>query len=211
MPYTISIGRGPSNDIIFNHPAVSSSHAIITFAEDGTVIYTDNSTNGTTVNGKFVRGRSVYIRQGEVILLPGDVLLSWNTINSRNPYSTLRPRQEEPRREPNLQQAGQPEPQPAYRPVESGMIITDEPKRRNTCALLGLIFSIISLPFYFFIILDIIGAIFGTVGFILSFIGVFRSPRGKAIAGLVLSLIGPLIGWIVIVSAADAVIDSMYY
>lgn len=204
MPYTISIGRGPSNDIIVNQPAVSSSHAIITFAEDGSIIYTDNSTNGTTVNGKYVRGRSVYVHEGEIILLPGNILLNWNTINSRNPYSTMRPQREEPQPQPA------PAPQPAFQAVESGVVTVDTPvaPRRNTCGLLSLIFSLVAIPLYFIPILNVIGLILGVVAFILGFIGVFRSPRGKAIAGMIISVLFPIIAWLVLMTALGMSIDG---
>lgn len=195
MPHTISIGRGPSNDILVSQPAVSSSHALMTFAEDGKIIYTDNSTNGTTVNGKFVRHMSVYVQPGDIILLPGNYLLNWATINSRNPYS-------------NVRQAPQPQPcyQPQYQaPVQENIqevVYNVNPpmppqEDKNTCGLLSLIFAIIAIVTYVPPITPL-GMLFNLAAFILGIVGLFHKPIGKALAGLILSIVGPLI-WLILV------------
>lgn len=198
MPHTISIGRGTNNDIVLQHQAISTYHAIVTFGEDGNVIYTDNSTNGTQINGKFVRGRSVYVTPGDQILLPGRVLLDWRLLSSRNPYSGAGARQ----------QGTQPQPQPREMPepeiLEVDVDVEEKP-RRNVCGLLSLIFSLVALPFYLVIILSYVGWAFSLAAFILGFIGVFRSPRGKAIAGLVLSILVPVIDIILL----GAIISSL--
>ncbi|MDE6402571.1 MAG: FHA domain-containing protein [Muribaculaceae bacterium] len=203
MPHTISIGRGATNDIIIDHQAVTRQHAVITFDDNGSIIYSDNSTNGTCINGKFIRGRSMHIKPGDEILLPGDIILSWSKINSRNPYSAgRRPYTETTVRDTvsndnnGTDNTGyQPEPQPA-------------PKRRNVCGLLSLIFSLVAIPFYCPPI-TIIGEGFSTVAFILGFIGVFFRPRGKAIAGMILSLIIPAI-FITIFLAIIGTLDALY-
>lgn len=203
MPYTISIGRGPSNDIVINQPAVSNSHAIITFAEDGTIIYSDNSTNGTNVNGKFVRGRSIYIRQGDQVLLPGNVLLNWSTINSRNPYSSQR---NYPRQEPYA-----PAPQPVQH-VESGTFIVDEHRpQRNMCGLLSLILSLAAIPCYFIPYMFIPAVLLAGAAFILGIIGVCSEPKGEAIAGLIISIVTPLILWLIFVNILESLSWSFMF
>lgn len=207
MPYTISIGRGRSNDIVLNNEAVSNSHAIITFGEDGTIIYTDNSTNGTKINGKIVHGRSVYLRGNEIIVFPGNIILPWGKINSHNPYSTERVSQPQPVQRTVEEQSPREQ-------VPSGVYDAGAPepeKRRNVCGLLSLIFALVAIPFYALVFLSFIGMIFGIAAFILGFIGVFRSPRGKAIAGMILSVLIPVIWWTILVSTADAFLDALIY
>jgi hypothetical protein len=54
---TITLGRAAGNDIILNHPAVSSQHLHLGLA-DGTLEVTDlDSTNGTMVNGRRLPAR----------------------------------------------------------------------------------------------------------------------------------------------------------
>ena len=202
MPHTISIGRGATNDIILNQPAITRQHAIITFGEDGSIIYTDNSTNGTSINGQFVRGRSTYIRHGDEILLPGNVLLSWNTIDSRNPYRAGADTRNQPPVMPAEQNNNND--YPAY----DGTAATTTVKRRNVCGLLSLIFSLVAIPFYCPPI-TLVGEGLSTVAFILGFIGLFFRPRGKAIAGLIISLIIPLI-IITCFLAIIGTLDSIY-
>ena len=210
MPYTISIGRSRSNDIVIDNVAVSNSHALLTFGEDGTIIYTDNSTNGTKINGKIIHKRGVYLRGNEIIVLPGNIILGWGRLNSHNPYTTLQGG-------PQPQTAQRPEPQPVpQKPevpsgvYEAGPVVTEVPERRNTCGLLSLIFAIVAIPFYIIYFLSFIGMLFGLAAFILGFIGVFRSPRGKAIAGMILSVIVPVIWWIIIISAIGVMADVLY-
>ncbi|MCM1532992.1 MAG: FHA domain-containing protein [Ruminococcus flavefaciens] len=201
MPHTISIGRGTNNDIVLQHQAISTYHAIVTFGEDGNVIYTDNSTNGTQVNGKFVRGRSVYVKPGDQILLPGRVLLDWRMLNSRNPYSGAGAHQQGSQTQSQSQVQEMPEPE---------ILVVDEAQeapRRNVCGLLSLIFSLVAIPFYVVVVLSYVGWVFSLAAFILGFIGVFRSPRGKAIAGMILSILVPVIAALIIVAAVGSLMD----
>lgn len=66
----------------------------------------------------------------------------------------------------------QPQPQPA--------------RRKNGIGTTGLVFSILSLVFCWVPFLDLL---FWFLGFLFSFIGVFKRPKGVAIAGLVISVI----------------------
>ncbi|MDR0227018.1 MAG: FHA domain-containing protein [Burkholderiaceae bacterium] len=48
-----TLGRRPYNDIVIDNLAVSGEHAVLTIAEDGSVLIEDlRSTNGTYVNGQ---------------------------------------------------------------------------------------------------------------------------------------------------------------
>lgn len=50
----MTIGRHPHNDIVLDHPTVSSRHACITLLGDHALLEDLGSTNGTYVNGKRV-------------------------------------------------------------------------------------------------------------------------------------------------------------
>lgn len=202
MPATISVGRAPSNHIVVNQPAVSGSHALITFVENGTVIYTDNSTNGTIINGQHVKQRSVTINQGDQILLPGQILLDWATINAWNPHASVNP-----------QPQPYPQPQPQPQPWNNNPEIEDAKPKKNTCGFLGFLLSIISFPLLFIPIVNFIGGAINLVAFVLSIIGMFRQPRTKALIGLIISVVGPiivfLVSWLIIDAAASSTIDAI--
>ncbi len=83
----ISVGRAPDNDIVINHPAVSSHHLRVALnagpsqkqvpdAGDATV--TDlNSTNGTQLNGQQLSANTPHlIRPGDVLRI-GDLTGNW--------------------------------------------------------------------------------------------------------------------------------------
>lgn len=84
----ITIGRSESCDIAL--PAscdlVSRNHASIIF-EYGHIVFKDHSTNGSKVNGVTVHNQSVQIKDGDPIVLPGDITVSWNSIRSFMPSS----------------------------------------------------------------------------------------------------------------------------
>lgn len=50
----MTIGRHPHNDIVLDHPTISSRHACITLLGDHALLEDLGSTNGTFVNGKRV-------------------------------------------------------------------------------------------------------------------------------------------------------------
>lgn len=67
------------------------------------------------------------------------------------------------------------------------IIINQAEKQSNGVGTAGFVISLISL---FLGWIPIIGWLMWTTGLILSFIGVFKSPRGLAITGLFISLLG---------------------
>lgn len=81
-------------------------------------------------------------------------------------------------------------PQPPYVPGVPQVVyvnnITPAPAPRNGVGTTGFVFSIIGLVLGW---LPYVGWALWFVGFLLSFIGVFRRPRGLAIAGLILSFV----------------------
>ncbi len=78
----ITIGRRPDNDIVLEHPAVSSHHAqVITLLNDSFVEDLE-STNGTFVNGRLVRKHA--LRDGDTITLGEYCILYRNELAPRS-------------------------------------------------------------------------------------------------------------------------------
>ena len=50
-----TLGRRPYNDVVIDHLAVSGEHAMILMEEGGAILEDRGSTNGTYLNGRFVR------------------------------------------------------------------------------------------------------------------------------------------------------------
>ena len=75
----ITIGRASNNDIIFDAQSISNHHADVVIS-NGRVTITDHSTNGTWINGKKLHNDSCEIREGDRILLPGNVSLDWRLL-----------------------------------------------------------------------------------------------------------------------------------
>ena len=63
----MTIGRHPHNDIVLDHPTISSRHASITLLGDHALLEDVGSTNGTYVNGKKV-SRTKLAHRGHAIL-----------------------------------------------------------------------------------------------------------------------------------------------
>lgn len=66
----IKIGRNQDNDLVFPSSVVSGYHADITIQDNGLVVYTDHSTNGTVINGLKLHGNSVMVKPSDSIVLP---------------------------------------------------------------------------------------------------------------------------------------------
>ena len=79
------------------------------------------------------------------------------------------------------------------------IIVNQQERKSNGLGTAGFILAIIAL---FFGWVPAAGWIVWALGFIFSFIGVFKTPRGMAIAGLAISLIGIIL--LITVSAAIA-------
>ena len=80
-----TIGRNPDNDIILSHPMISGYHADIVVDDSmGYPRYTfvDHSTNGTTVNGQFLRESSCFVVYNDAIILAGVVAFDWSIMGT---------------------------------------------------------------------------------------------------------------------------------
>ena len=88
------------------------------------------------------------------------------------------------------QTAGQPQPvqQPQPQPVQAQEqpVQTQPVRRKNGLGTAGLVLSILGLALCW---VPVANVILWFLGFLFSFIGVFKRPRGKAIAGLVISVV----------------------
>jgi len=79
--------------------------------------------------------------------------------------------------------------------MQGGVVVTpfDRPKK-NICATVGMIFGIITISMFWLMIFNFVPGIVGTV---LSCIGLAQKNsdgKGKAIAGLITSVLGVLLG-----------------
>ncbi len=77
---TIKIGRNPENDIHYEEPLISGYHAEIAINEYGRLLFTDNSTNGTYLNGKKISHTTCEVTTKDEIRFPGDVILDWDRV-----------------------------------------------------------------------------------------------------------------------------------
>ena len=67
---SLTIGRHPDNDLVIDHPMVSSWHAVIEWDGDRWRLGDQGSSNGTSVNDKRVRGRTA-IKSGDIVRFAG--------------------------------------------------------------------------------------------------------------------------------------------
>lgn len=84
MIQKFTIGRDQTNNIVVQDPTVSGYHAdlIVDDSSDYTqYTFVDHSTNGTIINGQFLRNASCYVVYNDSILLAGKVPFDWNSIN----------------------------------------------------------------------------------------------------------------------------------
>lgn len=81
----IKIGRTNDNDIVIDDNSVSRNHAIIFVSENSTMIQDNNSTNGTFINGRRIKGSSPL--QTNDILKVGNMPVPWRNYVGGNPSS----------------------------------------------------------------------------------------------------------------------------
>lgn len=81
------------------------------------------------------------------------------------------------------------------------IIINQQKKESNGIGTAGFVLALISL---FIGWIPVLGWIAWLLGLILSFVGIFKNPRGLAIAGLVISLVGIIL--LIFISAGLAIL-----
>ena len=86
------------------------------------------------------------------------------------------------------------------------IIINQQEKKSNGVGTAGFVLALIAL---FLGWIPVLGWIIWFLGLILSFVGVFGTPKGMAIAGLVISLIGIILLLIVFGALAGSIAASL--
>lgn len=87
MASTITIGRAPDNSLVVSQQfeTVSNRHADLCFDDDGRLMFTDHSSNGTIINGREVRNQTVAVSVDDEIRLAGTFLLEWSAVMALMP------------------------------------------------------------------------------------------------------------------------------
>lgn len=102
----------------------------------------------------------------------------------------------------NTENVQEPVQQPAQKEVQPTFVIQQVPAASNAMGTAGFIIALVTI-FLFWI--PVLGWILWLLGLIFSGIGVTRKPKGLAIAGLVISLIGLILLIVVLGLLATAV------
>ena len=97
----------------------------------------------------------------------------------------------------NTENVQEPVQQPAQKEVQPTFVIQQAPAASNAMGTAGFIIALVWIP--------VLGWILWLLGLIFSGIGVTRKPKGLAIAGLVISLIGLILLIVVLGLLATAV------
>ena len=190
------IGRNGDNDIVINKQSVSRYHGVLRITENG-IIYEDlGSSNGSYINGNRVNG-PVVIKERDIIKL-GTELIPWRNyltqgtdrteiVNVKNPRPEIIHKASEtdinPERSNNSSRDSS---NSTNQQVHQQVVVNNTTKASNGLGVAGFVLGLIGLPLFFI-------PLFGFLGFLFSFIGVFKEPRGLAIAGLVISIISLLL------------------
>lgn len=189
------IGRNADNDIVVNQQSVSRYHGVIKVGENQ-IVYEDlGSSNGSFINGNRVTG-PVIINENDIIKV-GTELIPWRNylmdhsdkteivqVNDVPNIPQKRVENDNYKPKDDVSRGGS---NASNQQVHQQVIVNNNTKSSNGLGVAGFVLGLIGL-FTFPIV------IFGFLGFIFSFIGVFKAPRGLAIAGLVISIISLLAG-----------------
>ncbi len=65
----LTLGRHKDCDIVLDYSMVSRQHAVLKLLPDGKVQFTDQSTNGSYLNGKRIHKTSVTLKKGDVLIV----------------------------------------------------------------------------------------------------------------------------------------------
>ena len=102
----------------------------------------------------------------------------------------------------NTENVQEPVQQPAQKEVQPTFVIQQAPAASNAMGTAGFIIALVT---FFLFWIPVLGWILWLLGLIFSGIGVTRKPKGLAIAGLVISLIGLILLIVVLGLFAAAV------
>jgi pSer/pThr/pTyr-binding forkhead associated (FHA) protein len=184
----ITIGRGQDNDITINDSSVSRHHATIIQSSSGIVVNDNGSSNGTFINGNRIQGECA-LSNNDILKL-GSALIPWmNYVGIKEESHSLQTKLIK-------EEVSKPNPSPApvvessnvqNQNVQQHVIVQQIGSPSNGLGTAGFVLGLVGL------IIFPTGIVFGPLGFIFSFVGLFKIPRGLAIAGLILSPLGFII------------------
>jgi hypothetical protein len=183
----ITIGRGQDNDITINDASVSRHHATIIQTSSGIIINDNGSSNGTFINGNRINQESV-LKNNDILKL-GSALIPWmNYVGIKEESHSLQTKIIK-------EEVSKPNPSPAQavessnvqnQNVQQHVIVQQIGSPSNGLGTAGFVLGLLG----FLTSWAGVGGVIGFFGLIFSFAGLFKSPRGLAIAGLILSLLG---------------------
>jgi hypothetical protein len=184
----ITIGRGQDNDITINDASVSRHHATIIQTSSGIMINDNGSSNGTFINGNRIQGECE-LSNNDILKL-GSALIPWMN------YVGLKEQSHSLQTKIIKEEVSTPSPSPSpvvessnvqNQNVQQHVIVQQVGSPSNGLGTAGFVLGLVGL------IIFPTGIVFGPLGFIFSFVGLFKIPRGLAIAGFILSPLGFII------------------
>ena len=191
----LKIGRNQDNDIVIDDTSVSRHHATIIQTNNSFIVCDNSSSNGTFVNGQRIEDDTV-LKQNDKLTL-GTVQVPWMNYVSfgenkkSNGTETIIEEAAKPAR---VAESGHVQNQNVQQHVIVQQISNTSNENTNGLGVAGFVIGLISFLGSFIVI----GGILGIVGLVISCAGLFKSPRGLAIAGLVLSLLSIAIAMLVV-------------
>lgn len=96
-------------------------------------------------------------------------------------------------------------PEQSQRDIQQTIIVNVEKKRSNPLGTMGFVFAVFAIVFSWVPAVDFI---IWFLGALFSFIGLFKSPRGLAITGFLLSFIGIII-IVALIGSFAAVVSAL--
>lgn len=195
------IGRNEDNEIVIRNHSVSRYHGIIKITE-GKIIYEDlNSSNGSYINGNRISG-SIEINEKDIIKV-GTELIPWKNYLNENSNDKNKIKENN---EVLINISESTETNINKEIHAQTLIESQEEKEKNKTSngfgIAGFVLSLLGFLTSPFLILSILGLIF-------SWIGIYKKPKRLAIAGLTISILGLIIG-IIILFAVIKNIDTPY-
>ena len=84
----LSIGRGENCHIVYDNPQISRQHALLRIYPGGRIEIIDQSSNGTSVNGRPIKkGAACKVTRRDIVTFAGVEQLDWSVIpNPLRPY-----------------------------------------------------------------------------------------------------------------------------
>lgn len=226
MPAIVTIGRAPDNNIVINHPAVSSHHGYIEVREDNILVYTDRSTNGSLVNGVKFHNRSTPVSYGQSIMLPGGIVLDWKALSRYIPsagtqFAPFATQFGAPQQlnnyapQPYQQQPHYQPPQPQQQVINIYESSSDDDSDSadwddNQFADWGIFFMILAMITFWLPLPGVWMACDG-LAILLFVCGLFSKPRTPAVIGLLLAIFGPMLTIGVLIALGIGFIGALLF